>query len=103
MARLIFSLVLAASLWPALAASAAPGAAQAAACYSDAQTRAAIQAGQAQPLSVFIAVIQARTGGQVAGSPRLCPVAGRLTYFVTILVRGQVHEERVDALSGAPL
>jgi uncharacterized membrane protein YkoI len=103
MARFILSLVLAASLWPALTASAAPGAVPAVACYSDAQTRAAIQAGQAQPLSNFIAVIQTQIGGQVAGSARLCPVGGRLTYFVTILVGPTAREVRVDALSGAIL
>ena len=98
MARLIISLLLAASLWPAFAA---PAAAQAGACFTDAQTRTAISSGQAQPLSAFIPVILARfPGGQVAGAARLCPVGGRLTYFVTILVGGQAREARVDAATG---
>ncbi len=98
MARLFLSLVLAASLWPA---SVAPAAAQAGGCMSDAQTRAAVTAGQARPLSNFIGQIQAQLGGQVAGGARLCAVGGRLAYFVTILVGGQVREVQVDALSGA--
>jgi uncharacterized membrane protein YkoI len=99
MFRAILSLVLAASVWmaPALPAAAQAGGG----CLSDAQTRAAIQAGQAQPLSNFIGQVQARFGGQVAGAPRLCSVGGRLAYFVTILVGGQVREVRVDAMSGA--
>ena len=98
MTKVLLSLVLALSLWPALAA---PAAAQTGACYSDAQTRAAIQAGQAQPLSNFIAQIQSRSGGQVVGGARLCPLGGRLAYIVTILVGGQVREVRIDAVSGA--
>jgi hypothetical protein len=78
-----------------------PAAAQGGGCFSDVQTRNAIASGQAQPLSNFIGQIQARFGGQVAGGARLCPVGGRLFYFVTMLVGGQVREVRVDAQSGA--
>jgi uncharacterized membrane protein YkoI len=98
MTRAILSLVLAVSLW---LAPVLPVAAQVGGCFSDTQTRAAIQAGQAQPLSNFIGQIQARFGGQIAGAPRLCSVGGRLAYFVTILVGGQVRELRVDATTGA--
>jgi uncharacterized membrane protein YkoI len=99
MTRGISILAVAAGLW---FAAAFPVEAQVGGgCFSDAQTRAAIQAGQAQPLSNFIGQIQARFGGQIAGAPRLCSVGGRLAYFVTILVGGQVREVRVDAQSGA--
>jgi uncharacterized membrane protein YkoI len=106
MTRLSSRLLLAAVVWLALTANAAAQigigiGGGAAGCFSDAQTRAAIQAGQAQPLSNFIGQIQARMGGQVAGAPRLCSVGGRLAYIVTILVGGQVREVRVDALTGA--
>ena len=115
MAGAVSRLILAAAVWLALAANAdaqlgvgsgiggPSGAAGAGGCLSDVQTRAAIQAGQARPLSNFIAQIQARMGGQVAGAPRLCSIGGRLVYFVTILVGGQVREAKVDAVTGAPV
>jgi uncharacterized membrane protein YkoI len=105
MIKVVSSLVVAAGLSLALAvpgaASQFGGAGGGGGCLSDAQTRAAIQAGQARPLSSFIGQIQARMGGQVAGGARLCSVGGRLAYLVTILVGGQVREVRVDAMSGA--
>ena len=98
MTRVLFALLIAAALWPAMAAT--PASAQGGACFSDAQVRTAIQQGQAQPLSSLIAAIQSRFGGQVVSS-RLCPNGGRLAYFVTLLIGGQVREVRVDAVSGA--
>jgi hypothetical protein len=99
MTRVLASLLLAISLWPVVLAP-APALAQAG-CYSDAQVRAAVQSGQARPLSNFLGAIQSRYGGQVTGSPRLCQVGGGLAYLVTLIVRGQVMEVRVNALTGA--
>jgi len=98
MTRVLTSLLLAALLWPATVVVAAPAAAQAG-CYSDQQIRGAVQQGQAVPLSNLIGQIQARFGGQVVSS-RLCSNGGRLAYFVTLLVGGQVREIRIDAISG---
>jgi uncharacterized membrane protein YkoI len=96
MMRTVPSIMLAAFLL-----GAAPSAASAQACYTDAQIRAAIQSGQAQPLSSLLAAIRARfAGGQVVSS-RLCPSGGRLSYFVSVLVGGRVQEVRLDAASGA--
>ena len=99
MTRVLASLVLAAFLWPAMVVAPAPAGAQAG-CYSDPQIRSAVQQGEAVPLSNLIGQIQARFGGQVVSS-RLCSTGGRLAYFVTLLVGGQVREVRVDAISGA--
>ena len=100
MTRVLLTLALAACLWPAMTIASAPAAAQAGGCYSDQQIRGAVQQGQAVPLSNLIGQIQARFGGQVVSS-RLCNMGGRLAYFVTLLVGGQVREIRVDAVSGA--
>jgi uncharacterized membrane protein YkoI len=98
MIRVLTSLLLAAFLWSATAI--APATAQLGGCFSDAQIRTAVQQGQAVPLSNLIGAIQSRFGGQVVSS-RLCNNGGRLAYFVTLLVGGQVREIRVDAISGA--
>ena len=98
MTRVLSPLLVAVVLWPMLATS--PVDAQGGGCFSDAQVRAAVQQGQAVPLSNLIGAIQSRFGGQVVSS-RLCPSGGRLAYFVTLLIGGQVREVRVDAVSGA--
>jgi hypothetical protein len=98
MTRVLSSLLLALCLWSG--ASVAPASAQGG-CYSDAQARAAVQSGQARPLSNFLAALQARYGGQVTGSPQLCQGGGGLSYLVTLIVRGKVLQVRVNALTGA--
>ena len=98
MTRVLFSLLFALCLWAA--AADAPASAQGG-CYSETQARAAIQSGQARPLSNFLAAIQGRYGGQVTGSPQLCQSGGGLAYLVTLIVRGQVMQIRVNALTGA--
>ena len=100
MTRVLISVLLVALLWPVLAFLPLPAAAQGGGCYSDQQIRSAVQQGQAVPLSNLIGQIQARFGGQIVSS-RLCSNGGRLAYFVTLLVGGQVREIRVDAISGA--
>jgi uncharacterized membrane protein YkoI len=101
MARVLLAIMLlAASLSAPVAVTPAAAQQGAPACFSDTQTRGAVQQGQAQPLSNLIAGVQARFGGQVVSS-RLCQNGGRLTYIVTLLIGGQVREVRVDAISGA--
>jgi uncharacterized membrane protein YkoI len=97
MMRILLSAILAAFLL----AAAPSGAAAQGACYSDAQIRTAIQAGQAKPLSSLLTAIRARfAGGQVVSS-RLCPNGARLAYYVSVLVGGRVQEVRLDAATGA--
>jgi uncharacterized membrane protein YkoI len=98
MTRVLSSLCVALLL--SLATPVAPVSAQGS-CYSDAQTRAAVQSGKARPLSNFLAAIQARYGGQVTGNAQLCQNGGGLAYLVTLIVRGQVLQVRVNALTGA--
>ncbi len=100
MTRVLSSLLLALTLWAAAAVTPAPALAQGA-CYSDAQTRAAVQSGQARPLSNFLAALESRYGGQVTGNAQLCPGGAGLTYLVTLIVRGKVMQVRVNALTGA--
>jgi len=96
MTRVLTGLLLALCVWAAATPASAQGA-----CYSDAQARAAVQSGQARPISNFLAAIQGRYGGQVTGSPQLCQTGGGLAYLVTLIVRGQVMQIRVNALTGA--
>jgi uncharacterized membrane protein YkoI len=61
--------------------------------------RAAVQGGQAIPLSSVLG--QIRATGQVLSTPQLCNMGGRLVYLVNVLVNGQVTHLQVDAQSGS--
>jgi hypothetical protein len=94
--------LLAATLWIALfLTSGAPGVSSpvAANCLSAGQVRAAVQGGQAIPLSSVLG--QIRATGQVLSSPQLCNMGGRLVYLVNVLVDGRVTHLQVDAQSGS--
>lgn len=93
---------LAATFWIALfLTGGAPSIVPAAAvqCLSAAEVRAAVQGGQAIPLSSVLG--QIRETGQVLSSPQLCTIGGRLVYLVNVLADGRVTHLEVDAQSGS--
>jgi len=74
------------------------------ACLTRQQIRAAVQSGQAIPLSELIATIQATVAGQVLPQPQLCRSGSGLVYLVNILTgNGQVQQLTIDAGSGTIL
>jgi hypothetical protein len=86
-------------LMAAMAAAPAPVSAQS--CYSAAQTRAAVQSGQARPLSSFLGAIRSRVDQVLAGGTELCMVHGRLKYPVQVLITRRATTLWVDAQTGA--
>jgi hypothetical protein len=91
------------SVWLGLLAAMAAGPSPAAAqtCYSAAQTRAAVQSGQVQPLSAFLGEIRGQVDQVLGGGAQLCMVNGRLKYGVQVLVQGRATTLWVDAQTGA--
>ncbi len=78
--------------------------AHAAGCLSASEARAAVQSGQAVPLSRMLKAIRQTAGGEVLPSPQLCDAGGRLVYYVSVLARnGKVTRLTVDAASGSIL
>lgn len=71
------------------------------ACLSPQQAYAAVQSGQAAPLSTLIARIRSAVGGQILPQPQLCQSGSGLVYRVNVLTGGgQVIAVTVDAASG---
>jgi uncharacterized membrane protein YkoI len=88
----------------AWAAAVAPPAALAQGCLSQGDMRSAVQSGQAIALSQIKSQIEAASGGEVQGIPRLCNVGGQLVYMVNVLTSGgQIERLTVDARSGSIL
>lgn len=86
-----------------LALTAPADSAFAAGCLSAGEARAAVQQGQARPLSSMLKSIRAQAGGEVLPSPQLCDLGGgRLVYYVNVLAKsGEVKRLTVDASSGS--
>ncbi len=99
MKRRLTALSVGFGLLAAVAAGPSPASAQT--CYSAAQTRAAVQSGQAQPLSAFLGEIRSRVDQVLGGGTQLCMVNGRLKYGVQVLVQGRATTLWVDAQTGA--
>jgi uncharacterized membrane protein YkoI len=76
-----------------------PSPASAQTCYSTAQARAAVQAGQVMSLSSLIGAISAAVPGQIVSS-QLCNINGHDVYLVGVLSNGRVVQVRVDAATG---
>jgi uncharacterized membrane protein YkoI len=96
---LVFGIV----LWASAAGVATPSA-LAQGCLSQGDMRAAVQNGEAVALSRIKSQIEAASGGEVQGIPRLCDVGGQLVYMVNVLTSGgQIERLTVDARSGAIL
>jgi uncharacterized membrane protein YkoI len=98
--RIATSLSLAAALFLSVAAV-PPGGAEAQSCLSQDQVRAAVDSGQAIPLSDVLGQIRAQVGGEILSSPMLCDYGGRLVYVLNVLSDGQVTRLNVDAQTGA--
>ena len=81
--------------------AAAPVPALADGCLSQSEVRAAVQSGQAIPLSSVIGQIRATVSGEILSSPMLCDYGGRLVYLVNVLAGGQVTRLQVDAQTGS--
>jgi len=81
------------------AAGLGPSPASAQACYSTAQARAAVQAGEVQSLSSLIGAVYAAVPGQIVSS-QLCNISGHNVYLVDVLSNGRVVQVRVDAATG---
>jgi uncharacterized membrane protein YkoI len=78
--------------------------AYAAGCLSARDARAAVQSGQASPLSKMLSRIRSAAGGEIVPPPQLCEQGGRLVYIVNVLSPGgQVTRLTVDAVSGSIL
>ena len=75
--------------------------AQAQACLSQSDTRAAVESGQVIALSSVLGQIRDSVGGDILSSPSLCNLGGRLVYLVNVLVDGQVMRLQIDAQTGA--
>ena len=97
------TLALGVALWASAVGVTAP-AAFAQGCLSQGDMRAAVQKGDAVALSRIKSQIEAASGGEVQGIPRLCDVGGQLVYMVNVLTSGgQIERLTVDARSGAIL
>jgi hypothetical protein len=80
------------------------GNARAAGCLSSGEARAAVQSGQALPLSQMLGRIRSAAGGEIVPPPQLCNQGGHLVYIVNILSSGgKVTKLTVDARSGSIL
>ena len=77
--------------------------AQAAGCLSSSEARAAVQSGQALPLSQMLGRIRSAAGGEIVPPPQLCNQSGHLVYIVNVLSGGKVTKLTVDAKSGSIL
>ncbi|MCP4381845.1 MAG: PepSY domain-containing protein [Hyphomicrobiales bacterium] len=78
--------------------------AHAAGCLSSRDARAAVQSGQALPLSKMLGRIRSTAGGEILPPPKLCDRGGRLVYMVNVLSPGgQVKKLTVDASNGSIL
>jgi uncharacterized membrane protein YkoI len=78
--------------------------AEAASCLSARDARAAVQSGQAAPLSQMLGSIRSAAGGEIVPPPMLCRQGSRLVYVVNVLLPGgKVKKLTVDAASGSIL
>ena len=77
------------------------GPAVAQSCLSQDQVRAAVESGQAIPLSNVLGPIRATVDGEILSSPMLCDYGGRLVYVLNVLSNGQVTRLNVDAQTGS--
>jgi uncharacterized membrane protein YkoI len=73
----------------------------AASCYSQAQVRQAVQAGQVIQLSSVLNQIRAAVPGQIVSQPMLCDMGGRMVYLVDVLSGGAVTHVQIDAQTGS--
>lgn len=82
-----------------LATSAVPGAADAAACLSQQEQRAAVRSGAA----VRPGMVRRNVPGELLNL-KLCDRGGRLVYLATVMrPNGTIRTMVIDAASGAPL
>lgn len=82
----------------------APESASAQSCLSRDEMRAAVQGGEAIPLSRIKRQVEKQAGGEVQGLPRLCKGNGQLIYMINVLgPDGQIKRITVDARSGGIL
>jgi uncharacterized membrane protein YkoI len=81
-----------------------PDGASAQSCLSRDEARAAVQAGQAIPLSRIKRQVEKQADGEIQGQPRLCKDGGQFVYMINVMgPGGQIKRIVVDARSGGIL
>lgn len=81
-----------------------PGSAWAQSCLSREEARAAVQGGDAIPLSRIKRQVEKQAGGEIQGQPRLCKDGGQFVYMINVMgPGGQIKRITVDARSGGIL